>query len=109
MRNTKRQSDAAKQGNNNFDMHEDELRDFLMNRIAELRSAENESVDELNAGRFKFKASTISNVLPSGHIAEQSRLEANYKNRFKNKGEKLHKKMLNKQQMKHEKINEVIR
>ena len=84
-------------GPNNFDMHEDELRDFLMNRIAELRSAEQTDLDEFNAGKFKFKASTISNVLPSGHVQEQSRLEANYKNRFRNKGEKLHKKLINKQ------------
>ena len=47
-------------------------------------------LEDLQDVKFKFRASTISNVLPSGNLNEQTRLAANYKNRFKNKGEKLH-------------------
>lgn len=79
-------------------MHEDELRDFLTNRINELRNEGDDRDKEWENGKFKFKASTISNVLPSGHTIEHSRLAANYKNRFRNKGEKLHQKLLNTQQ-----------
>lgn len=71
-------------------MHEDELREFLLNRIAELKAADQEGLDDGNDGRFKFKASTISNMMPSGHFDEASKLQENYKNRFRNKGEKLH-------------------
>lgn len=41
-----------------------------MHRIAELRNAEDSNLDDVNAGQFKFRASTISNVLPSGNINE---------------------------------------
>ena len=47
-------------------MKEDELRDFLMNRIAELKSQTNgmeDEINELNSQKYRFKASTISNVL----------------------------------------------
>ena len=60
---------------NNLEMHEDDLREFLSNRITELKSNDPNKVDESAAGRFKFKASTISNIVPSGHISEHSRLE----------------------------------
>lgn len=78
-------------------MHEDELKEFLMHRIAELKSAEDHKLEDLNSAKFKFRASTISNVLPSGNVHEASRLENNYKNRFRNKGAKLHQRMLNSQ------------
>lgn len=80
----------AKKPANKFEMHEDELREFLLNRIAELKAADQEGLDDGNDGRFKFKASTISNMMPSGHFDEASKLQENYKNRFRNKGEKLH-------------------
>lgn len=51
-------------------MHEDELKDFLMQRIAELKNADDDKFDDLNSSKFKFRASTISNVLPSGNINE---------------------------------------
>ena len=69
-------------------MQEDELRDFLINRIADLKH-KGEEEENLGQVQFKFKASTISNVLPSGHQIEQMRLEANYKKRF-TKGQKVH-------------------
>jgi len=81
-------------------MQEDELREFLINRIADLQN-NGQTEEKIDNGKFKFKASTISNLLPSGNIDEHSRLEANYKNRFRNKGEKLHKRMLNNQQRRH--------
>lgn len=69
-------------------MKEDELRDFLMNRIAELKSQTNgmeDEINELNSGKYKFKASTISNVLSSNPPVEVTKLEENYKARFHNK------------------------
>ena len=71
-------------------MDEDELREFLMYRIAELKRVEDNKLEDLNDVKFKYRASTISNVLPSGNAYEAVRLEANYKNRFRSKGEKLH-------------------
>ena len=71
-----------KKRSNNFELGEEELREFLMNRITELKAADPNATDEVMAGRFKYRASTISNVLPSGHVDEHSRLEASYKNRF---------------------------
>lgn len=51
-----------------LDLREDELRDFLFNRIAELKMAstygKNKQLEEINKPIYKFKASTISNVLP---------------------------------------------
>ena len=61
-----------------------------MYRIAELKRLDDDKLEDLQDVKFKFRASTISNVLPSGNLNEQTRLAANYKNRFKNKGEKLH-------------------
>lgn len=61
-----------------------------MYRIAELKRLDDDKQEDLQDVKFKFRASTISNVLPSGNLNEQTRLAANYKNRFKNKGEKLH-------------------
>ena len=82
----------------NFELGEEELREFLMNRITELKTADEQNDDDEHAGRFKFRASTISNVLPSGHVNEHSKLEASYKNRFQNKGDDLHKRMMKDQQ-----------
>jgi len=69
-------------------MKDDELRDFLMNRIAELKNQthgfDNE-MEELNSLKYKFKASTISNILPFNEPIEISKLEENYKSRFQNK------------------------
>lgn len=48
-------------------MHENDLRDFLKKRIDELNADQKE---EEVVEKFKFKASTISNVLPSGHVTE---------------------------------------
>lgn len=93
----------------NFEMHEDELREFLLNRIAELKSADLGDEDDGEEGKFKFKASTISNVLPSGHLNEQTRLAANYKNRFRHNGEKLHQRLLNQQQKNFRDVDTVIR
>ena len=59
---------------NKFEMHEDDLREFLMNRIAELKAADEQGLDGDNNGKFKFKASTISNMMPSGHVGEASKL-----------------------------------
>ena len=67
-------------------MAEEELRDFLQDRLAELDDGANADKSATGTGRFKFRASTISNVLPSGHVTEQSRLAANYKKRVR-KGE----------------------
>ena len=67
-----------------MDMAEDDLRDFLIRRIAQLKSTE--KINHDHAHKFNFKASTISNLVPSGHIEEPNRLEANYKNRMTNKG-----------------------
>ena len=71
------------------DMKEDELRDFLMNRIAELKSQTSGldgEMDELNSLKYKFKASTISNILGSHTDGpEILKLEDNYKARFHNK------------------------
>lgn len=49
-------------------MHEDQLRDFVQKRIDELNIVH--KADENQKAKFKFKASTISNVLPSGHVGE---------------------------------------
>ena len=59
---------------NKFEMHEDDLREFLMNRIAELKAADDQELEGNANGKFKFKASTISNMMPSGHVDEASRL-----------------------------------
>ena len=45
-------------------MQEDELKDFLICRIAELRDVDKSKLEDLNSEKFKFRASTISNVLP---------------------------------------------
>ena len=71
------------------DMKDDELRDFLMNRIAELKNQTDglgSEIDELNSQKYKFKASTISNIL-SSHAdgPEISKLEENYKARMHNR------------------------
>ena len=63
-------------------MPEDELKDFLMQRIAQLKSAEDQNFEQINSQRFKYRASTISNVLPSRDISEQNRLHENYKIRY---------------------------
>ena len=66
-------------------MAEDDLRDFLIKRITQLKSTD-KIKDHEDADKFKFKASTISNIVPSGHKGELDRLENNYKNRMTNKG-----------------------
>ena len=69
-------------------MKDDELRDFLMNRIAELKSQTHgfgDEINELNSQKYKFKASTISNILSSHEPVEVTKLEENYKARFHNK------------------------
>ena len=49
-----------------LDLREDELRDFLLNRLAELKMASTcgLSKDEINKSIYKYKASTLSNILP---------------------------------------------
>lgn len=54
----------------NFQMQEEELRDFLINRIADLKQKDDKEEQQEEEVQFKFKASTISNVLPSGHLSE---------------------------------------
>ena len=63
-------ADVASPPQSNLEMHENELKEFLMNRIAELRQADDHKLEDLNCVKFKFRASTISNVLPSGDINE---------------------------------------
>ena len=94
---------------NNFEMHEDELRDFLANRINELKRAD-EAEPDGDAGKFKFRASTIANVLPSGHFQEHSRLEANYRKRYEHpRGEVVHQKLILDQRRKVQKRNSALR
>lgn len=69
-------------------MKDDELRDFLMNRIAELKSQTSGyhgEIGELNSLKYRYKASTISNILSSHPPIEVAKLEDNYKARFHNK------------------------
>ena len=75
-----------------IDMAEDDLRDFLIKRIAQLKSTDKINHDE--AHKFNFKASTIANIVPSNHAVELDRLEKNYKNRLQNKGQKLHQRIM---------------
>ena len=42
-------------------------------------------MNELNSRKYRFKASTISNVLSSNPPIEVTKLEENYKARFHNK------------------------
>ena len=94
---------------NNFEMHEDELRDFLANRINELKRAD-EAEPDGDAGKFKFRASTITNVLPSGHFLEKSRLEANYRKRYEHpRGEVVHQKLILNQRRQVQKLNSALR
>ena len=93
----------------NFEMHEDELRDFLANRINELKRAD-EAEPDGDAGKFKFRASTIANVLPSGHFSEKTRLEANYRKRYEHpRGEIVHQKLILDQRRKVQKRNSALR
>lgn len=72
-----------------LDLREDELRDFLFNRIAELKMAstygKQNELDELNRPVYKYKASTISNVLPhdvAQKLKTTDKLHHAYKKRF---------------------------
>jgi len=49
-----------------LDLREDELRDFLLNRLAELKMASTYGLsnNEINKSIYKYKASTLSNILP---------------------------------------------
>ena len=73
-------------------MAEDDLRDFLIKRISQLKSTDKINPDD--AHKFNFKASTISNIVPSNHKGELALLEKNYKNRMNSKGQKLHQRIL---------------
>lgn len=49
-----------------LDLREDELRDFLLSRLAELKMASTYGLSnkEINKSIYKYKASTLSNILP---------------------------------------------
>ena len=58
-------------------MKDDELREFLMSRINELKNQTEgygNEIDELNSQKYKFKASTISNILSSAVPVEITKL-----------------------------------
>ena len=72
-----------------LDLREDELRDFLFNRIAELKMAttygKNKEREEINRPSYKYKASTISNVLPHDlalKLKTSDKLHHAYRTRF---------------------------